>query len=120
MRDLVDERDADLVVRMSVKDWNAYLKQRKLGKGPSLLSLDLDQRVVEAANPLKKVMSGGPFAAKLSVATKHLKAGYNGKIQQQPVPGLDGAFELDVASLGKLAAWLGELSKRLKRVEWPL
>ncbi|MCH8095600.1 MAG: AsmA family protein [Proteobacteria bacterium] len=57
---------------------------------------------------LKKVMSGGPFAAKLSVATKHLKAGYDGKVQQQPVPGLDGAFKLDVASVGKLAAWLGQ------------
>ena len=57
---------------------------------------------------LKKVMSGGPFAAKLSVATKHLKAGYDGKVQQQPVPGLDGAFRLDIASVGKLAAWLGQ------------
>ncbi|MCH7542853.1 MAG: AsmA family protein [Proteobacteria bacterium] len=57
---------------------------------------------------LKKVMSGGPFAAKLSVATKHLKAGYDGKVQQQPVPGLDGAFKLDIASVGKLAAWLGQ------------
>ena len=59
-------------------------------------------------DPLKKVISGGPFAAKLSVATKHLKAGYDGKVQQQPVPGLDGAFKLDIASVGKLAAWLGQ------------
>ncbi len=56
VRDLSDARDADLIVRMSVRDWNAYLRKRKKGTGPSLLSLDLDQHVVEAANPLKKVM----------------------------------------------------------------
>jgi AsmA protein len=59
-------------------------------------------------DPLKKMMSGGPFAAKLSVATKHLNAGYDGKVLQQPVPGLDGDFKLDIASVGKLAAWLGQ------------
>ncbi len=56
VQDLNDERDADLIIRMSARDWNAYLRKRKKGTGPSLLSLDLDQRVVEAANPLKKVM----------------------------------------------------------------
>ncbi len=56
VRDLSDARDADLIVRMSARDWNAYLRKRKKGTGPSLLSLDLDQHVVEAANPLKKVM----------------------------------------------------------------
>jgi len=50
-----DLRDADFVLRMGVKEWNAYLRKRKKGAGPTLLSLDLDERIVEAANPLKKL-----------------------------------------------------------------
>lgn len=47
-----DLRDASLVLRMSPKDWNAYLKARAKGRGPSLMTLDLDQGVFEAPNPL--------------------------------------------------------------------
>lgn len=47
-----DLRDASLVLRMSPKDWNAYLKARAKGRGPSLMTLDLDQGVFEASNPL--------------------------------------------------------------------
>ena len=50
-------RDAELVLEMSAKDWNAYLRQRKAGKGDSLLSLDLATPggVVHASNPLAKL-----------------------------------------------------------------
>ena len=51
----VELRDADLVIRMSPKDWNAYLRQRKQGKGPSLLTLDLTDGIVDAPNPLARV-----------------------------------------------------------------
>lgn len=50
-------RDADLLLTMSAKDWNAYLRSRRGGKGLSLLSLDLDtpEGVVRANNPLSKM-----------------------------------------------------------------
>ena len=50
-----DMRDAELVLTMGLRDWNSYLKKRKQGKGPSLLSLDLHSKVISAATPLAKV-----------------------------------------------------------------
>ncbi|MDA1074841.1 MAG: hypothetical protein O3A63_08810 [Proteobacteria bacterium] len=50
-----DLRDADFVIRMNVKEWIAYLKKRKKGAGPTLMSLDLDEGVIDAPNPLKKL-----------------------------------------------------------------
>jgi hypothetical protein len=51
-----DMRDADLVINMSPKDWNAYLRKRRTGKAPSLMSVDLDDPVVYAQNPLKRIL----------------------------------------------------------------
>ena len=51
----VDLRDADLVVAMEPRAWNAYLRKRARGKGPTLLTLDLDEGVVGAASPLARV-----------------------------------------------------------------
>ncbi len=51
----VDLRDADLVLTMSPKDWNAYLRKRARGTGPSLLTLDLEQGVIGAASPLARI-----------------------------------------------------------------
>lgn len=51
-----DLRDASLVLEMSPKDWNAYLRQRARGRGPTLLSLDLDQGVFKASNPLARTL----------------------------------------------------------------
>jgi len=48
-------RDADIVIAMSAKDWNAYLKERAKGRGPSVLTLDLERRVVRGANPLARL-----------------------------------------------------------------
>lgn len=55
--DPADLRDADIVVTMPVKDWNAYLRSRKRGKAPTLLSLDLDSgwQIVQGANPLRRL-----------------------------------------------------------------
>ena len=50
-----DMRDAELILQMSPKDWNGYLKKRKQGKGPSLLSLDLGSAVISASNPLHRL-----------------------------------------------------------------
>lgn len=51
-----DVRDADLVINMSPKDWNAYLRKRKSGKAPSIMSVDLDTPVIYAQNPLKRLL----------------------------------------------------------------
>ena len=57
--------------------------------------------------PLGEVLSGGPFDARFKLASALVTAVYEGRVQQQPVPGLDGRFDLDMGSVGKLAAWLG-------------
>ncbi len=44
---------------------------------------------------------------KFTLATKHVSITYDGDAQQKPVPGLDGSFDVDVPSVGALAAWLG-------------
>lgn len=47
-----DLRDADIVIDMPSRDWTNYLKRRKSGTGPSLLSLDVDRGIVSARDPL--------------------------------------------------------------------
>lgn len=54
--DPADLRDADLVLEMTPRDWNAYLRQRAKGKGETLLSLDLQHRLVRARDPLKRLL----------------------------------------------------------------
>lgn len=82
----------------SLKGGVVYNKQR--------LTVDL------STDPLRKVLSSDAFALKASVASALLRLGYDGKVQQRPVPGLDGAFNLNIPSVGQLASWLGQpLSK---------
>jgi AsmA protein len=52
------------------------------------------------------VLEGPSAKASLALTSKHLNIDYQGQIQRQPVDGLDGVFKLDIASVGKLAAWL--------------
>jgi AsmA protein len=60
-----------------------------------------------AAGPIPKLLAGEKVPAKIALASNLATLRYDGKIQQQPVPGLDGTFDLDIASVGKLASWLG-------------
>ena len=53
--DPADMRDADFVLEMPVKDWNAYLRRRARAKGESVLTLDLEHSLVRARNPLKRL-----------------------------------------------------------------
>ena len=55
--DPADLRDADITITMPAKDWNAYLRARKRGTAPSMLSLDLDsgRQIVSGGNPLKRL-----------------------------------------------------------------
>lgn len=57
--------------------------------------------------PLGKLASGERFPAKLGVDSKLVTLRYDGTLQQKPVAGIDGTFDVDVPSVGKLAAWVG-------------
>ena len=75
------------------------------------LAMTLNGRPLEAKVTLDSAgnaMRGEPFATTLAVTSDLIKASLDGTVQQQPVPGLDGTLGLDVASLGQLAAWLGQ------------
>ena len=52
------------------------------------------------------LMQGPKATASLALDSKHVKASYGGAVQTKPVAGLDGDFALDVASVGRLMAWL--------------
>jgi uncharacterized protein involved in outer membrane biogenesis len=68
------------------------------------------ERIDAAASlaPLAKLVAGERFPAKLAVDSKLVTLRYDGTVQQKPVPGLDGTFDVDVPSVGKLAAWAGK------------
>ncbi len=61
-----------------------------------------------ALDPLQKVLGGGPFEAKAKMTSDLVALSYQGSVQQQPVPGLDGNLDLTIPSVGQLAAWLGQ------------
>lgn len=59
-------------------------------------------------DPLDRVLSGDDFALLASVESELVKLDYDGSVQQQPLPGLDGRLTFASSSLGQLAAWLGQ------------
>jgi AsmA protein len=69
-----------------------------LNEEPVTLAVNLDSP--------QKLIDGQTATAALKLASKHVNAGYDGKLLSQPVPGLDGTFALDVPSVGRLMAWL--------------
>ena len=58
--------------------------------------------------PLRQLLAGGRFPAKLAVTSALMTLHYDGAVQRQPTPGIDGTLDLDVISVAKLAVWLGE------------
>jgi uncharacterized protein involved in outer membrane biogenesis len=52
------------------------------------------------------LLTGRPATVKAVMASTFVTADYTGAMQQAPVPGLSGAFNLDIPSVGQLAAWL--------------
>jgi AsmA protein len=53
------------------------------------------------------LLAGNRASIDFALATRHGSMTYGGGAQQTPVPGLDGNFDIDVPSVGALAAWLG-------------
>jgi AsmA protein len=58
--------------------------------------------------PLRQLLTGGRFPAKLALDSPLLTLHYDGAVQREPQLGLDGTLDLAAPSVGKLAAWLGE------------
>jgi AsmA protein len=65
------------------------------------VSLDLSVGAMAA------VLGGQGFKAELALGSELINTGFAGTIQQDPVPGLDGGFDLEISSVGMLASWLG-------------
>lgn len=84
----------DVETSPSVKGFAIYNKQR----------VDFDVVV----DPLAKVLTEDRFALAAAIKSKRINLAYKGLVQQRPLPGLDGDFDLDIPSVGKLAAWLGQ------------
>ena len=105
----VDVKDAPAG---AISELKANLELPGLASPPSLKASVVynKQRVgLEATlDPIDRILAGEAFAAKVAVSSALVKAGYDGRVLQEPVPGLDGVFDLDVPSVGKLAAWLGQ------------
>src|SRR5262249_37720912 len=53
-----------------------------------------------------KLQRGEQARVNMTLDATHATAKFDGAAQQRPVPGLDGAFDLAIPSVGKLAAWL--------------
>src|SRR3546814_4865341 len=58
-------------------------------------------------SPLSEVVSDDRFDLDASVRSAMLPAGYDGAVIKSPA-GLDGKVNLDIPSIGRLAAWLGQ------------
>lgn len=54
----------------------------------------------------ERLLEGASAKVTAKVAAKHIRFAYDGAAQQKPAPGLNGVFDLDIPSAGRLAAWL--------------
>ncbi len=64
-------------------------------------------RLKLTSDPAAKILSGEVFMAKLDLTSKPIVFGFDGKLKGGDAPSADGKLGLDIASIGKLAAWLG-------------
>ena len=80
------------------------------------------EKVTLAASldPIAKVLSGHAFKAKLDLAAKRLKLGYDGKVKGGDAPSLDGTLALSVPSVAGLARWVGQPLPKGQRDPGPL
>lgn len=105
----VDVKNAPLG---TISELNAYLDLPGIERSPSFKANAVYNRqrvtIDLTTDPLRNVLSDDVFALQMAVNSKLVTLGYKGKVQPRPVPGLDGAFDLRVPSVGKLAAWVGK------------
>src|SRR3546814_20871625 len=58
------------------------------------------------------LMSGEKAAAVLAFEAPNAEARYEGGVQNEPVPRMDGRFDLDITSVRALGAWLGRQDRK--------
>lgn len=46
--------EAEVMVEMSTRNWNSYLRKRALSRTQTLLSMDVDRPIISASNPLNR------------------------------------------------------------------
>lgn len=69
-----------------------------LNKEPVSLKVEIDTP--------NSLLNGPEAKTVLALTTKHAKASYEGRVLRRPVDGLDGVFDVEIPSVGRLAAWL--------------
>ncbi|MBT5263188.1 MAG: AsmA family protein, partial [Rhodospirillaceae bacterium] len=66
------------------------------------------------------MLKGSNATVQAALNTKRVTATYDGRVRSEPTPGLEGEFLLDIASVGKLAAWLDRPLDKQQRDPGPL
>jgi len=121
-RALVEDLRGHLAVDLSaatIKAGAQAISQLKMdvdlpggGKAPNFQASGVynGERVAATASlaPLATIAAGERFPAKLAIDSALVTAHYDGAVQQRPLPGLDGTFDVDTPSVAKLAAWVGK------------
>ena len=46
--------DADVMIEMTTRNWNSYMRKRALKRMHSLQSMDVDSNIITASNPLNR------------------------------------------------------------------
>ncbi len=80
-----------------------------VGKASWHLGMTLNEEPVAGQftiDSAAKLIAGQPASIEMSLKARHLTASYKGTAQDQPQPGLNGAFDLNIPSVGALFAWL--------------
>lgn len=74
-------------------------------KGAMTLNDEPVSLEIDVATP-SHLMEGERAAVRALIDSERVRVSYDGGVQREPVPGLDGTFDLEIPSAGELAAWL--------------
>ena len=115
-RALVENLAGEFSLELAGGELLSALDARLLLPGPNerlTVQANLDynaqtMRLEATLGLLGRMLSGERFDTVAEVTSDALRARYDGAVLRAPVPGLNGAFELDVPSVAALATWLGQ------------
>lgn len=99
----------DAVTGQSITAKDVSLTGGTVGKVAWQLGMTLNNEPVSGQftiDSTTKLLAGQPATIDMNLKGKHLTASYQGTARSQPQPGLNGAFDLNVPSVGALFAWL--------------
>ncbi|HTN11275.1 MAG TPA: AsmA family protein [Acetobacteraceae bacterium] len=99
----------DAVTGQSITAKNVTLSGGTVGKVVWQLGMTLNDEPVSGQfiiDSTARLIAGLPTEIDMNLKAKHLTASYKGTAQSEPHPALNGAFDLDIPSVGALFAWL--------------